>query len=184
MSKKIKTIFLDIEEIKLNENNPRFIRDEKLEKLIKSVKEFPQMLEIRPIVVNKEKMILGGNMRYRACVEAGMQKLPVIIADEFTDEQELEFLIKDNISGGEWDIQILQDQFDPNQLEIWGLDQEINAMEPINLDEFFNEDDQDQAEPTNKIILEYTEEEHEKVLNALAEIGGTPEQAIWKLLEL
>lgn len=111
-----------ISDIKLNPNNPRLIKDDKFVKLVKSIKDFPEMLDIRPIVVNKDMVILGGNMRYKACKEAGMKEIPIIIADNLTEEQQREFLIKDNTSGGEWDWEMLANEWDSEQLEDWGLD--------------------------------------------------------------
>ena len=111
-----------IEQIKLNPNNPRLIKDDKFKKLVQSIVDFPQMLEIRPIVVNADMIILGGNMRYKACKEAGIKEIPVIIADSLTEEQQKEFLIKDNVSGGEWDWEVLANEWDSEQLEAWGLD--------------------------------------------------------------
>ena len=111
-----------ISEIKLNPNNPRLIKDDKFEKLVKSIKEFPEMLDIRPIVVNSDMVILGGNMRFKACKEAGLKEIPVIVADNLTEEQQREFLIKDNTSGGEWDFEMLANEWDVEQLEEWGLD--------------------------------------------------------------
>ena len=111
-----------ISEIKLNPNNPRLIKDDKFVKLVKSIKDFPEMLDIRPIVVNKDMVILGGNMRYKACKEAGMKEIPIIIAENLTEEQQREFLIKDNTSGGEWDWEMLANEWDSEQLEDWGLD--------------------------------------------------------------
>jgi DNA modification methylase len=111
-----------ITEIKLNPNNPRLIKDDKFEKLVKSIKEFPEMLDIRPIVVNSDMVILGGNMRFKACKEAGLKEIPVIVADNLTEEQQREFLIKDNTSGGEWDFEMLANEWDVDQLEEWGLD--------------------------------------------------------------
>lgn len=113
---------LKINEIKLNPNNPRLIKDDKFKKLVKSIQEFPEMLDIRPIVVNKDMVILGGNMRFKACKEAGLKEIPVIIADNLTEEQEKEFLIKDNVSGGEWDWEILANEWNSDELEEWGLD--------------------------------------------------------------
>jgi len=109
-----------ISEVKLNPNNPRLIKDDNFQKLVQSIKEFPEMLEIRPIVVNTEMVILGGNMRFKACKEAGLKEVPIIIADNLTEEQQREFLIKDNLSGGEWDWSLLND-WDTEQLEDWGL---------------------------------------------------------------
>jgi len=110
-----------ISEVKLNPNNPRLIKDDKFKKLVQSIKDFPEMLNIRPIVVNKDMIILGGNMRYKACKEAGLKEVPIIIAD-LTEEKQREFLIKDNTSGGEWDWEVLANEWDAEQLEEWGLD--------------------------------------------------------------
>jgi len=98
------------------------IKDDKFAKLVQSVTEFPEMLEIRPIVVNSEMVVLGGNMRLKACKEAKIKELTVIIADNLTEEQQREFLIKDNVSGGEWDWNILANEWDAEQLTEWGLD--------------------------------------------------------------
>ena len=111
-----------ISEIKPNPNNPRLIKDDKFAKLVKSVKEFPEMLTIRPIVVNSDMIILGGNMRFKACKEAGLKEIPVIIAEGLTEQQQKEFLIKDNVSGGEWDWNMLANEWDVEQITEWGLD--------------------------------------------------------------
>ena len=118
----MKIVKVKISEIKLNESNPRFIKDDKFKKLVKSIKDLPQMLDIRPIVVNKDMMVLGGNMRLKACVEAGMKEVPIIIADNLTKEQEKEFLIKDNVGFGEWDWDIIANEFNDEQVIEWGLD--------------------------------------------------------------
>jgi ParB-like chromosome segregation protein Spo0J len=110
-----------ISEVKLNPNNPRLIKDDKFKKLVQSIKDFPEMLNIRPIVVNQDMIILGGNMRYKACKEAGLKEIPIIIAD-LTEEQQREFLIKDNTSGGEWDWDILANEWNSELLSDWGLD--------------------------------------------------------------
>lgn len=110
-----------ITEVKVNPNNPRLIKDDKFKKLVQSIKEFPEMLNIRPIVVNKDMVILGGNMRFKACKEAGLKEVPIIIAD-LTDEQQREFLIKDNTSGGEWDWNMLANEWDAKKLDAWGVD--------------------------------------------------------------
>lgn len=118
----MKTVKVKISDIKANPNNPRLIKDDKFAKLVQSVTEFPEMLEIRPIVVNSEMVVLGGNMRLKACKEAKIKELTVIIADNLTEEQQREFLIKDNVSGGEWDWEVLANEWDSEQLEDWGLD--------------------------------------------------------------
>ena len=114
--------FIKLSKIKLNPNNPRFIKDDKFEKLVNSVKKFPKMLEIRPIVLNDDMIILGGNMRFRAAKEAGLKEVPVIKTSDLTPEQEKEFIIKDNVSGGEWDWDMLANEWDEDDLSEWGLD--------------------------------------------------------------
>lgn len=111
-----------IKEVKSNPNNPRFIKDSKFEKLVKSIKEFPQMLMLRPIIVNNDMMVLGGNMRLKACIEAGMKEIPIMIANNLTEEQEQEFIIKDNVGFGEWDWDMLANTWDNVILEDWGMD--------------------------------------------------------------
>jgi ParB-like chromosome segregation protein Spo0J len=110
-----------ITEVKVNPNNPRLIKDDKFKKLVQSIKDFPEMLNIRPIVVNQDMIILGGNMRYKACKEAGLKEIPIIKTD-LTEEQQREFLIKDNTSGGEWYWEVLANEWDSEQLADWGLD--------------------------------------------------------------
>ena len=113
---------IKISEVKPNPNNPRIIKDDKFEKLVKSIKEFPQMLELRPIVVNDDMVVLGGNMRLKACKEAGLKKVPVIKASALTEEQQKEFIIKDNVGFGEWDWETIANEWDAEQLTEWGLD--------------------------------------------------------------
>jgi ParB-like chromosome segregation protein Spo0J len=107
-----------LSEVKSNPNNPRLIKDEKFSKLVKSIKEFPKMLEIRPIVVNDEMVVLGGNMRLKACKEAGLKEIPIIKASDLTEDQQREFIIKDNVGFGEWDWDILANEWDSEQLKI------------------------------------------------------------------
>jgi DNA modification methylase len=113
---------VDIHRIKQNAENPRFIKDEKFIKLVKSIKDFPEMLKLRPIVVNSEMVVLGGNMRLKACIEAGVNEVPILIASDLTEDQQKEFIIKDNIGFGEWDWDILNSEWDASDLEEWGLD--------------------------------------------------------------
>jgi len=121
---KVQTV--KISDIKINSNNPRLIKDDKFKKLVQSIKDFPEMLDIRPIVVNKDMIILGGNMRLKACKEAGLKTVPIIVADNLSEEQQREFLIKDNVSGGEWDWNLLANEWDSDELEAWGLDVPID----------------------------------------------------------
>lgn len=110
-----------LSEIKQNQQNPRKIDKIALEKLKKSIQEFPEMLELRPIVVNKDGVVLGGNMRLRAMKELGIKECPVEVADKLTPEQEREFVIKDNVSGGDWDWDIIDTEWADLPLEDWGL---------------------------------------------------------------
>lgn len=116
-----------IREIKPNTNNPRFIKDDKFRKLVKSIKEFPEMLELRPIVVDSDMVVLGGNMRLKACIEAGLTEVPILVADQLTEEQKKEFIVKDNVGFGEWDWDLLANEWDTDLLEEWGLDLNIDA---------------------------------------------------------
>ena len=103
--------YLSIAELKVNDTNPRSIDDVKFAKLVKSVREFPKMLEIRPIVIDENNVILGGNMRYKACVEAGLKEVPIMLVTDFTDEQKQEFIMKDNIAFGKWDWELVSEQY-------------------------------------------------------------------------
>jgi DNA modification methylase len=131
--KQINIYKVKIGDVKTNPNNPRIIKDDKFKKLVKSIKEFPQMLELRPIVVNTEMIVLGGNMRLKACKEAGLKEVPIIMADELTEEQQKEFIVKDNVGFGEWDWDVLANEWDAVQLEEWGLDgfpfEEVTELE-------------------------------------------------------
>jgi len=115
-----------INEVKPNPKNPRIIKDDKFKKLVKSIQDFPDMLNKRPLIVftdvDGKYVVLGGNMRLKACKEIGLKEIPVILADEWTEEQKAEFLIKDNVGFGEWDWDILTDEWDTDKLEDWGLD--------------------------------------------------------------
>ena len=111
-----------IQEIKSNPNNPRLIKDHKFKQLVKSIQDFPQMLELRPIVIDENNMVLGGNMRLKACLEAGLTDVPVIHANNLTEAQKKEFIIKDNISFGEHDFDILANEWNIIELDEWGLD--------------------------------------------------------------
>ena len=125
-----------------NENNPRFIKDYKFKKLVKSIQDFPEMLKLRPIVVNKDMIVLGGNMRLKACKEAGLKEVYILKADELTEQQQREFIVKDNVGFGEWDWDILANEWDNQQLKEWGMDvwqpeEEVDysALEDLDLDE-------------------------------------------------
>ena len=107
--------------LKANPTNPRIIKDEKFQKLVKSIEEFPEMLEARPIVVNPEMVVIGGNMRFKACKAAGLKEAPVYMAT-WGETKDREFIIKDNVSSGENDFDILANEWDAEELNEWGLD--------------------------------------------------------------
>ena len=140
-----------ITQIKANPKNPRTIRDEKFEKLKKSIQDFPDMLNKRPLVCITDKdgkyVVLGGNMRLKAAKDLGLKELPIILADEWTEEQKAEFLIKDNVGFGEWNWEELQADWDVEKLDEWGLDlpqwsagHDVNNMseDELNLEEEFD----------------------------------------------
>ena len=130
-----------IEKVKINKVfsnpvNPRTIKEAEFKKLVKSIKDFPEMLNLRPIVVNAEGGIIGGNMRYLACKEIGLKEIPVIRAENLTEEQIEQFIIKDNVSFGEWDWDILANDWKSKELNEWGLGVwenkiESSAFEPV-----------------------------------------------------
>lgn len=116
---------IKLSSIKNNPNNPRTIDKDKLEKLKKSIKAFERMLELRPMVVDENNVLLGGNMRKRALKELGYTEIPenwVVKASDLTEEQKNEFIIKDNVGFGSWDWETLANEWDAEQLEDWGLD--------------------------------------------------------------
>jgi hypothetical protein len=111
-----------IANLKRNTENPRLIKDERFDKLVQSIIDFPTMLELRPIVVNAELVVLGGNMRLAACAKAGLKEVPIFVADNLTPEQQNEFIIKDNVGFGDWDNDILANEWNIDDLNRWGLD--------------------------------------------------------------
>jgi site-specific DNA-methyltransferase (adenine-specific) len=118
----MKTELVSIKLVKSNPNNPRIIKDDKFKKLVASIQEFPKMLEIRPIVVNDDMIVLGGNMRLKACIHAGLKEVPIIKVSDLTEQEQKQFIIKDNVSGGEWDWSMLANEWDAEELDAWGLD--------------------------------------------------------------
>jgi len=140
----MKSVLTKISAIKRNPNNPRILKDDKFAKLTQSIKDFPQMLDIRPIVVNDDMVVLGGNMRLKACKEAGLKEVPVIKVNDLTEEQQREFIIKDNVGFGEWDWDLLANEWDADLLDDWGLDidfagddDKYNDQERVELQESF-----------------------------------------------
>ena len=160
------TVLTKLSAIKRNPNNPRNLKEDNFKKLTQSIKDFPQMLEIRPIVVNDDMMVLGGNMRLKACKEAGLKEVPVMKASDLTEEQQREFIIKDNVGFGEWNWELLQDEWDTDLLDEWGLDASS-----------YDEDKEvtdlsDSLETSLKIEIDCTDEEQQEFLyNDLTDQG-------------
>jgi len=120
-----------ITDIFSNPNNPRLIKKEKFDKLVKSIEEFPEMLKLRPIVVNSDMHILGGNMRFKACEQLGLKEVYIIKAENLTDKQLQQFVIIDNVGFGEWDWDILANAWDTKELKDWGMDVWQNNTENV-----------------------------------------------------
>lgn len=164
-----------ITKLKINPENPRIIKDYKFQKLVQSIREFPEMLDTRQIVVNKNMVILGGNMRFRAAIEAGLKEVPVTIVD-WSEEKQKEFIIKDNVSGGEWDWDILSNDWNEEELQAWGVDLPMdfsNKNEELNLDDF-----------SEIIALNFNlkPREFDFVMDALNKIDSNKEMALLKAL--
>jgi ParB-like chromosome segregation protein Spo0J len=177
----MKTTIVKISNVKSNPNNPRIIKDEKFKTLVKSIQDFPKMLNLRPIIVDKDYIVLGGNMRLRACQEAGLKEVPIVVADELTEKEQREFIIKDNIGFGEWDWELLSNEWDEADLKEWGLD--IPTISDVDLDSFFEDIDKPKEEK-GKLVLEYTLEDAEKVKLELLKHGKSYEDAVFNLLGL
>ena len=169
-----------ISQIKSNPNNPRLIKDDKFYKLVKSLEEDPDFCNVRPVVVNKDMIVLGGNMRLKAAKELGWKEIPCEIVD-WSEEKQRAFTIKDNVGYGEWDWDMLANEWDAEQLNEWGLDVPKFA-EPVDYSDKNEEIDIDALDTEMIIKLKYTEDEYQLVREQLSKIAATPEQAVWKLL--
>lgn len=153
---------IKLTEIKPNPDNPRVIKDNQFKKLVESIKSFPEMLEVRPIVVNKDMVILGGNMRYRACIEAGLKEVPVAIA-EWDAKHDHEFVIKDNTNMGEWDWDVLANEWELDNLDDWGVELprlgNIDELEKINeMDEWVGMPEFEAMDSPPKLIIQFESE--------------------------
>jgi DNA modification methylase len=170
---------VNIKEVKSNTANPRIIKDGKFKQLVQSIKEFPEMLELRPIVVNADMVVLGGNMRLKACIDAGLKEVPIIIADSLDEAKQKEFIIKDNVGFGEWDWNVLANEWEVEELAAWGLDLPLDFEDENEIEAV--EDDFEQPETIETDI----------VLGDLFEIGehrllcgdSTDSDAVAKLMD-
>lgn len=154
MTEKKETIevkVVKINDIKSNPNNPRIIKDNKFKKLVESIKNFPEMIKVRPIVVNTDMIVLGGNMRLKAMKEAGLKEAPIQIVD-WDEQKQKEFIIKDNVGFGEWDWDELANNWDEAELNDWALDVWINKENDDLLE--FGEKTEDEVSNAPKITDE------------------------------
>jgi hypothetical protein len=163
-----------ISQIKPNPENPRIIKDHKFKQLVESIKSFPQMLELRPIVIDKDNVVLGGNMRLKACIEAGLTDVPVVQAKDLTDLQKKEFIVKDNVGYGEWDWEDLANSWDVEQITDWGLD--INGFD-VNANELSDEFSLPSGDksPFQQMTFTLADEQAIQIKNAIEEIKRTEE---------
>ena len=164
---------ISIKKVKENPENPRFIRDSKFKKLVKSIKEFPEMLEKRPIVVDENMVVLGGNMRLKACKSAGLFDVWIDKAVGWTDKQKKEFIVKDNVGFGEWDYDLLANEWDVAELNDWGLDfPELMDSDDLGTD--FDLPD-GEKEPFQQQTYTLADKQAETIKNAIIEIKKTTE---------
>ena len=164
-----------ISKIQENKKTPRVIKGYKFEKLVKSIKDFPKMMELRPIIVNEQNIILGGNMRYKAAVEAGLKEVFIVQAKDLTEKQQEEFIIKDNSSFGEWDWDLLANEWEVKELSEWGLDLpkiyfDEDKEPDIDKDIFSDQLDTYINAKIKQITLYFDSEDYEKAINDLQTI--------------
>tara|TARA_R100000808_G_C2132941_1_gene141806 strand:- start:996 stop:1610 length:615 start_codon:yes stop_codon:yes gene_type:complete len=154
---------VSISKIKGNPNNPRVIKNDKFKKLVQSIKDFPEMLELRPIVVDENMMVLGGNMRLRASKEAGLTEVWIDVATGLSEEQKQEFVVKDNVGFGDWEWDMLANEWDSKKLNEWGLDVWLTEDD---IEEIKNPENSESENPfaneidseCNYIILKFTKD--------------------------
>lgn len=180
----MKIELVKITTVKTNPNNPRIIKDDKFKKLVKSIQDFPEMLKLRPIIVNDDMVVLGGNMRLKACKEAGLKDVHIIKASDLTEQQQKEFIIKDNVGFGEWDWDILEDEWDTDELTDWGLDlpdfEEQTETDYSDKNQEYDATDFENQKYSFK--LEYSETEYKMLKEKLSKIGKTPEEVFYEAL--
>jgi len=169
---------MKITEIKSNPNNPRVIKDHKFEKLKKSISEFPKMMELRPMVINEDNIVLGGNMRLKALKDLGYKEVPeewVKQAKDLTEEETRRFIIADNVGFGEHDWEMLANEWNTEELEDWGLEGfpfGVEDSEEFGTD--FELPDGDKS-PFQQMTFTLADEQAEQIKNAIADIKLTKE---------
>ena len=174
-----------ISKVKGNPSNPRIIKNDKFKKLVKSIQEFPEMLKLRPVVVDEDFMVLGGNMRLKASKEAGLKEVWIDIAEGLTEEQKKEFIVKDNVGFGEWDWAMLGNEWNTIKITEWGLDvwenqddrNELDAeVEWTGMPEFNNDD----LSPKRQLIISFRNEDDIKAFANLIKQNITEKtKSLW-----
>lgn len=168
---------MKLSDIKMNPSNPRVIKDERFEKLKKSISEFPAMLALRPLVINSDNVVLGGNMRLKALKELGYKDIPdewVKRADDLTDEEQRRFIIADNVGFGEHDWAMLATEWDVEELKDWGLDCGGFEVDQAECSDSFSLKDGDKA-PIQQMTFTLADEQAEQIKNAISDIKQTDE---------
>ena len=168
---------MKLSEIKSNPNNPRVIKDDKFKKLVKSINEFPKMMSLRPMVINSDNIVLGGNMRLKALKELGYKEIPnewVKRAEELTEDEQRRFIIADNVGFGDHDWEILANEWDADELEDWGLELGGFDVDADELSDDFSLPDGDK-EPFQQQTYTLADEQAEQIKNAIADIKQTEE---------
>ena len=171
----LQQIEIDISKIKPNPSNPRVIKDDRFEKLVKSIKDFPKMMELRPIIVDSNNMILGGNMRLKALNYLSYKKIPkswIKQASDLTDKEKEQFIIKDNVGFGDWDWDMLANEWDADNLKEWGLDMPGFDLDADKFGEDFTLPDGDKA-PFQQMTFTLADEQAEQI--KIADIKPTDE---------
>jgi hypothetical protein len=167
-----------ISKVKGNPSNPRIIKNDKFKKLVKSIQEFPEMLKLRPIVVDEDMMVLGGNMRLKASKDAGLKEVWIEVAEGLTEEQKKEFIVKDNVGFGEWEWDMLGNEWDSVQLAEWGLDVWQNeddvSINEIDTEDVFSLPDGEKS-PFQQMTINLADEQVIKIKEAIQEIKYTEE---------
>jgi hypothetical protein len=168
---------IKLKDIKPNPSNPRVIKDDKFDKLVNSIKEFPKMLELRPMVVNEDNVLLGGNMRLKALQHLKYEEIPdtwVKQASELTEEEQRQFIIKDNVGFGEWDWEMLANEWNSEELTEWGLDGIGFDVDAKDMGDDFTLPDGDKA-PFQQMTFTLADEQAEVIQNAIVEMKLTDE---------
>lgn len=180
---------MKLSQIKPNPNNPRLIKDDKFEKLCNSIKEFPKMMELRPIVIDENLMILGGNMRFKALKELGYKEVPnewIKKASELTEEEKKRFIISDNSNFGDWDTDLLLQDWDAEKLADWGCQTywqgvEANNLNEQSLDITENFDPYGNASEVQRVVFIFLNKEDAETYLSKNKIQFTKQNMAWQV---